>query len=431
LRVIETKKAALVEIRKNVKSEQTKIKKNYEKECNAKINAINNKPWRTVELSKGEPTEEAKQSRETEIRDLQTEYKNIIQTEQERIESATEASQYEIYKEISTDWKTLSEKTFYANTVSGNLRITIGEYDGNKRSWEIKYSILCDGLELHSGSSEIKYSDLEALKPSKMPYEDAVDVYDSLFRCYEPVLTFEISYKITPIKDRASTYEYEFYGLKAFDTTSVTRTQSMALSGNSFTCKDTISKHFKQMSPGYDIGIYDHTISSDGTSLTIRSNDGFETFKKDKNYNGSNIKNVTIGSDVTSIDNNIFKDFSNLTTVTIKNGITSIDERAFSGCSSLTNVTIPDSVTSIGSNAFNNCSNLTSVAIPNSVTSIGNYAFDGCNSLTNITIPDSVTSIGDRAFNNCSNLTSVTIGNGATSIRDSMFYSCSKLASVT
>ncbi|MCH5151025.1 MAG: leucine-rich repeat domain-containing protein, partial [Spirochaetales bacterium] len=457
LRVIETKKAALVEIRKNVKAEQTAIAKSYEKECSAKIDAINNTPWRTAELSKGEPTKEAKQRREAQIHDLQTEYKNRILTEQERIENATEESQYEVYNEISADWKTLGEKTFYANTVSGNLRITIGEYDGNKKSWDMKYSILSDGLELHTGSSEIKYSDLETLKPSGMDFYDAVDMYDSLFRCNEPVLTFEISYKITPIKERISTYEYEFYGLKVFDTTSVTRTQSMALSGSSFVCKDTISKHSKQMSPGYDIGTElekGYTISNGGTSLTIRSNDGFEAFKNDKNYSYSKLTSVIIGNGITSIGNYAFSDCSSLTSITIPNGVTSIGSNAFQNCSSLTSITIPDSVTSIDNSAFSGCSRLTSitipsnvifirdfvfygcsslttVTIPNGITSIDNSAFSGCSRLTNVIIPNGVTSIGDRAFQGCSSLTSITIPNGVTSIGSNAFQNCSSLISIT
>ncbi len=55
-------------------------------------------------------------------------------------------------------------------------------------------------------------------------------------------------------------------------------------------------------------------------------------------------------------------------------------------------------VTSIEDNAFKDCNYLTSVDIPNSVTSIGNSAFYDCRSLTSITIPNSVTSIGGSAF---------------------------------
>ena len=62
---------------------------------------------------------------------------------------------------------------------------------------------------------------------------------------------------------------------------------------------------------------------------------------------------------------------------------------------------IPNNVTSIGDYAFSGFSGLTSVTIPNSVTSIGSSAFSECSGLTSVTIPNSVTSIGEGAFSNC------------------------------
>lgn len=100
----------------------------------------------------------------------------------------------------------------------------------------------------------------------------------------------------------------------------------------------------------------------------------------------------------------------------IPNNVTSISDYAFDSCSGLTSIIIPNSVTSIGNYAFQYCSGLTSVTIPNSVTSIGDYAFRSCSKLTSVTIPNSVTSIGESAFYGCKGLTSVTIGSGVTSM---------------
>jgi hypothetical protein len=68
------------------------------------------------------------------------------------------------------------------------------------------------------------------------------------------------------------------------------------------------------------------------------------------NYTGSSnvpwdkyrasIKSVTIGSDVTSIGNNAFKDCTGITGITIGSGVKSIGNFAFNGCSGLTSVTI-------------------------------------------------------------------------------------------
>ena len=61
-------------------------------------------------------------------------------------------------------------------------------------------------------------------------------------------------------------------------------------------------------------------------------------------------------------------------------------------------------VTSIGNYAFQNYTNLTSVRIGSQITSIGDYAFYGCFSLPSIIIPNTVTNIGSMAFSNCTSL---------------------------
>ena len=130
--------------------------------------------------------------------------------------------------------------------------------------------------------------------------------------------------------------------------------------------------------------------------------------------NGTEVKDLVIPNNVTTIGDNAFSGFSGLTSVTIPNSVTSISDNAFRDCSGMTSVTIPNSVTSIGSTAFMGCSGLTSVNIGNSVTSIGCCAFAGCSELTSITIPNSVTSISDDAFRDCSGMTSVTVASGNT-----------------
>ena len=140
---------------------------------------------------------------------------------------------------------------------------------------------------------------------------------------------------------------------------------------------------------------------------------------------------VTIPDNVISIDSYAFAGCNALTSVTIGNGVTSIGQKAFSNCQALKSVTIPDNVTSIGEYAFSHCDALTSVIIGSNVTSIGEGGFFYCRALTSVTIPDNVTSIGELAFHECDALTSIPISNGVTSISYGVFSDCDALTSVT
>ena len=170
------------------------------------------------------------------------------------------------------------------------------------------------------------------------------------------------------------------------------------------------------------------------------------------------IKDLVIPNNVTSIANYAFYRCSSFTSVTLGNNVTSIGDKAFDGCSSFTSVTIPSSVTNIGKDAFQGCDSISDInitvtdftafcnnkviililpmiktssnvslidiegnkiqeyVIPAGVKSIGDYAFYGCRGLTSVTIANNVKSIGNRAFYGCKDLTSVTIGNSVKSI---------------
>ncbi|MBO7263530.1 MAG: leucine-rich repeat protein, partial [Alistipes sp.] len=147
-------------------------------------------------------------------------------------------------------------------------------------------------------------------------------------------------------------------------------------------------------------------------------------------FSGCDITSISIPDSVTTIGDYAFYWCSSLASIIIPDSVTTIGDYALAWCKSLTSVTIPDSVTSIGYAAFEDCSSLTSVTIPDSVTTIGNYAFEDCNSLTSVTIPDNVTTIGRYAFSGCWRLASVTIGDSVTKIGEKAFYDCSSLKSI-
>lgn len=156
------------------------------------------------------------------------------------------------------------------------------------------------------------------------------------------------------------------------------------------------------------------------------------------------IKELVIPNNITSISNYAFYNCSGLNSISIPLSVKTVGSSAFEGCTNITSLDIDckdvsnwfsgnkqlrslilgEHVQSIGSYAFSGCSSLTSLSIPEAVTSIGSSAFAGCSGLTSITIPDKMRTINGNTFQNCSALTSVTIPNNLTLIGIDAFKNC-------
>jgi len=196
---------------------------------------------------------------------------------------------------------------------------------------------------------------------------------------------------------------------------------------------------------------YDDTIQSIsiGSNVTSIANYAFDNFSKLQSvdipnkvkmigynafYKCGNLKSVKIGTGVKEIDSNAFAYCSNLTSLIFKgtSKIELIDYNAFYGCSNLMKIELPNSLIELGSQAFSNCTNLRTVKLGNKLTKIGGSAFRECSDLTAITIPDSVTVIEYYAFYNCDSLAEVNISEKSklTSIETNVFYSCGALGEI-
>lgn len=157
-----------------------------------------------------------------------------------------------------------------------------------------------------------------------------------------------------------------------------------------------------------------------------------------------------------------------LSSVTIGKNVTKIEDYCFSGCSKLTSIILPMALNEIGMFAFNSCRNLTYINIPKNVKSINERAFDGCNNLrsifissieawcriqfsapnanplyygkylflnddivTNLIIPSGITVIGKWAFYGCKSLATITIPGSVTQIEENAFKGCRNLRHVS
>ena len=212
------------------------------------------------------------------------------------------------------------------------------------------------------------------------------------------------------------------------------------------------------------------------------------------------IKEAIIPNSVTSMGYGVFQDCTSLTNVTIGSGVTNILNNIFNGCNKLESinvseenktysgvdgilcnkeqteiicipiaikeVNIPDTIIEIENGMFDSCRSLTSVTIGRGVADIGNIAFSKCSKLENINVseknanyssvggilynkqrtemimvpratkevdvPNTVTKIKNYAFYNCDNLKMITIGDRVTDIEieEVSFYNCSELKSI-
>ena len=128
----------------------------------------------------------------------------------------------------------------------------------------------------------------------------------------------------------------------------------------------------------------------DGVQIDVTSGYTFNTI-------GEHTVNYMLADKTTIGDNALFGCF-NLKSVTIGSGVETINYRSFFNCNKLTSVTIGSGVKTIGNEVFWNCLSLTSIDIPSNVETIGSSALGSCTSLTSVTIPSSVTSIENDAF---------------------------------
>ena len=217
-------------------------------------------------------------------------------------------------------------------------------------------------------------------------------------------------------------------------------------------------------------------------NLTI-SGSGSITSSDISRFDKGEIKQVTIGGNITEIGEGAFSGCALMTSVSIPDSVTKVGRNAFSDCSSLTYRTyddvrylgnegnpylvaveiadtsavqfnihanarviadyafagntvlraayIPDgSVKYIGARAFYDCTSMTGITLGNGVENIGDNAFSNCNLLTSIAIPGSA-SIGDYAFSSCYALTSITISDGVTNIGEGAFSSCTEVQKIS
>jgi hypothetical protein len=216
----------------------------------------------------------------------------------------------------------------------------------------------------------------------------------------------------------------------------------MSTTNTVFTLNNGTTSEVAVLSTGSNKGVLSSDLQGNFTSITgstIKSNDitevvigtGVTVIGNNAFRNSQNLQSVTFAerSKCTTIQSNAFQ--NNVTSLSLPSSLEQIAGTAFSGCK-FTSLTIPASVQTIGNSAFQFCTSLTSVTLPTNVnyTSIGAGTFYKCTKLTNVLFPSNIADIGRDAFNSCG-ITSLTIPASVQTIGDGAFRGCTAMATLT
>lgn len=137
-----------------------------------------------------------------------------------------------------------------------------------------------------------------------------------------------------------------------------------------------------------------------------------------------NLEDVFISDKITEIGQFAFCGCHKLKYVHLSNSLTILNPALFSECISLETISIPDSITHIYCDCFHRCYELKNIKLPKALEYIGDKAFQSCNKLTELHFPNSLEEIDDKAFRYCANLTEIWFMGNCPIIGDRAFKGC-------
>lgn len=240
INVIESKKKALVEIRRGVENRSQELYDQMLKDKASEESRIRNKSYSTVELgSNGQPTEQAKQRRENQVIKSNEDLTNKFFADCESVKQSTMAQQDALLAEIRSDQKTLAT-TRTVSSMGDELKVSYGKYEGSKNGWNAYLSLYSDGILLYTDNFIVNYEALSGKKAPDMAtelddavieeYTNNVDMYNSLLTRGDPIIYFEIDYNVTAEgDDKPSEYKFNFTKIRVINTVSGKVTQTSSL----------------------------------------------------------------------------------------------------------------------------------------------------------------------------------------------------------
>lgn len=168
-------------------------------------------------------------------------------------------------------------------------------------------------------------------------------------------------------------------------------------------------------------GFYGASATNEGSGL-LRYASGADT--RNAVYQSA-VKKIEIGSGISALGGNCFKQLSALKAITIPSAVSSLSDSVFYMCRSLPIAIIPSAAASAGGYVFATCYALTRIALPKGFASIANGFCRSCTALARAHLPSGAASIGASAFQDCAGLAALAIPGSVESIAASGFQGCS------
>ena len=225
--VIESKKKALVEIRQTVEERCIDL---FEQMQVSRLEAeekIWNTPYNRVELKDGQPTDSAITRREKLVEESNKKIEKGFITECENIIKASKDIDRSLLAEIRSDSKSLSAYRT-VNSLGDELSVSFGTFDGEQAGWNAYLSLYSDGVAIFSDQFLVGYKtvtgkpapDITTASSAVMDeYIANTDMYNSLLTRGDPILYFELDYRVMAEEDsKPSQYVFYFDTIHVFNT---------------------------------------------------------------------------------------------------------------------------------------------------------------------------------------------------------------------
>lgn len=236
--MIESKKKALLEIRKAVEERCLELYAQLEKDRVEEEFKIRSRPLGISEKDSSQmQTEQSKLRRENQVEKSYNDLTEKFYSDCKAVKDATMTQQTSLLEEIKADRISLAS-THTVSSMGDELKVSISSFTGSLNGWLAYLSLYSDGILIYTDSFVISY---KAVSGKDAPtekelidyavsdeYDRSLDMYNSLLTRGDPIIYFELDYSVET-KPEPSQYRFNFQDIRVINTISSQVTQTSSL----------------------------------------------------------------------------------------------------------------------------------------------------------------------------------------------------------